>query len=62
MVGHDDVGVQKIAAELGTANYGVFGVVSNLRVSQPERSGLGRVQGGIELEELLTGRNFRVAI
>ncbi len=62
VVGHDDVGVQDEAAEIGTAPDGVFGVVGKLGVGQPERTKTGGVESGIEYPESLTRRSIGVSV
>src|SRR6266851_486812 len=44
VIGHDHEGVELVAAKLGTAQDGVFGVSSNLWVGQPKRPEGSRVQ------------------
>ncbi len=58
MIGHDDVSMQQEAAALRSAKDRIFGVVGELRVSQPERTSFGSVEGGIKFVELLSGIIF----
>lgn len=48
VVGHDDKGVQFVAAKLGAAQDGVFGVVGKFGVSEPSRAEASGVQSCIE--------------
>ena len=43
VVGHDDIGVQFVAAQLGSMHDRIFGVSGELRAGQPERPPLGGV-------------------
>ena len=58
MVGHDHVSVQIVAAEIGAAPDGIFGVVCQLGIGQPKRAGLCGVQGSIELAKYFSCRFF----
>ena len=59
VVGHDDIGVQLVAAKLGSMHDRTFGVIGELRVGQPERTALRRVQRGIEPDEFPSRRISR---
>jgi hypothetical protein len=56
MIGHDDVGVQNVAAKLSAAKDGPFGGGSYLRIRQPERSDAALVQSRIQELEALARR------
>jgi hypothetical protein len=58
VVGHDHIGVQLVAAKLGSMHDRIFGVISELWVGQPERTALGRVQSGIKPDEFPSRRIF----
>src|SRR5260370_25023761 len=58
VVRHDNIGVQLVAAKLGSMHDRVFGVISELRVGQPERTALRRVQSGIKPHEFPSRRIF----
>src|SRR5260370_32061368 len=42
VVGHHDIGVQLVAAKLGSMNFQLFGVSSELLADRPETTPLGR--------------------
>lgn len=51
VVGHDDVGVQVIAAQLGATKDGIFGVVCEFAIGEPDGALLGGVQAAVQLKE-----------
>lgn len=62
VVGHDDIGMQLVAPEFGTAHDWVFGIVSDFRIREPKRARFGGVQGGVKLQEFLARRLLRAGI
>jgi hypothetical protein len=58
MVGHDHERVQLVAAKLGAAQDGIFGVSSNFGIGQPARADGCRIQSGVEQLESLARRIF----